>query len=482
MPVGQFFADTLEYQHVGVDRHTDRQDDAGDARQGQSGAERGHGTHDQHHVQAKRNHRDHAAQPVVDDHEERYADKRIDTDLDAVGDVGPSERGFGVEHGIDRDLERETAADERIGDGFGLFFREAAGDLGVAASDLLHDVGSAVKSAVKHDRQLTMDVTAGDLRKILTALGVESQRDLALAPLIFDGVRPSDVGAVHFHIQGNVVITQHGLFVFVRIQNREELVIFGSVVRQKFLLLSFAAVGVFLLEFRQILLDQPIVFLMDEAEFQSGAVLDDVEQFSLFVLGHHGSTQNDLILAEFGDLRLEDPFRFQALTEYFYRHLAVAVEAFRNFLPLLFIQILQLVELQIKLDAAVEVQSKTDRTGRLLAHQTQHVAVVLNVLALDHLGQVYAVALRGLLQRLRLVEIRLPFLQFFGFGDQFFGIGELRFVADHADEGLVIVSLRQRVHRPCKNRHHHRDDDGSEYQRTTLHDLTCPRSFLFRRR
>ena len=62
----QLLADAFVDQHVGVDRHADRQRDAGQARQGQRGAEQRH--HRDHHqqVQQQRDAGDHAEHAVVE--------------------------------------------------------------------------------------------------------------------------------------------------------------------------------------------------------------------------------------------------------------------------------------------------------------------------------------------------------------------------------------------------------------------------------
>ncbi len=67
-PAAQLLADALEDQHVRVDRHADRQDEAGDARQRQRGLEERHGAGEQDRVQEQREHGVPAGAPVVDDH------------------------------------------------------------------------------------------------------------------------------------------------------------------------------------------------------------------------------------------------------------------------------------------------------------------------------------------------------------------------------------------------------------------------------
>ena len=69
--VAQFLAHALVDQHVGVDRHAERQRDGRDARQRQRGLQQRQQRDQQHHVDAQRDHRDQAEHPVVQDHEDR---------------------------------------------------------------------------------------------------------------------------------------------------------------------------------------------------------------------------------------------------------------------------------------------------------------------------------------------------------------------------------------------------------------------------
>jgi hypothetical protein len=63
--VAQFLADAFVDQHVGVDRHAQRQRDGGDAGQRQRGLQQRQQRHQQQQVDRQRHDREHAEQQVV---------------------------------------------------------------------------------------------------------------------------------------------------------------------------------------------------------------------------------------------------------------------------------------------------------------------------------------------------------------------------------------------------------------------------------
>ena len=69
LAAGHLLADALEDEHVRVDRHADREHDAGDARQRQRCFEQGHDRSDEHEIDRQRHVRRNAEDPVVDEHE-----------------------------------------------------------------------------------------------------------------------------------------------------------------------------------------------------------------------------------------------------------------------------------------------------------------------------------------------------------------------------------------------------------------------------
>ena len=238
--------------------------------------------------------------------------------------------------------------------------------------------------------------------------------------------------------------------------------------------------------------DQFGAALVNQPEAQFGAHLDQVEKLEFFILGDDRSPQRDVAVAGGGDLRFENLLPFQTLPEDLDRDVAVAIElvlhAIFHFGAADAVAVgksLEAIEkffvrheFQIELDAAVQIQPEPDRTGGVLADQTQHVAVVLDVTRrFDHGSQIRARFVGGAQQRLRLVERGVFLLQLSGLFDQHLRLGDILFVAQHLDEHRVVVALRQRVQRTGEHRHHDRDDDGPEYQRSPLHDITCSRSF-----
>ena len=69
---GEFLAHALVDEHVGVDRHADRQRQPGDARQGEVRVNRDHDGHQQDQVHHDRGAGDDARETVVDDHEDEH--------------------------------------------------------------------------------------------------------------------------------------------------------------------------------------------------------------------------------------------------------------------------------------------------------------------------------------------------------------------------------------------------------------------------
>src|SRR5262249_13346773 len=87
-PVAELLADALEHGNVRVDRHTDRQDEARDARQRERRLEDGERRREQNRVQEERDDRVPAGAAVVDRHrhedEQRARHRRRDALLDGI--------------------------------------------------------------------------------------------------------------------------------------------------------------------------------------------------------------------------------------------------------------------------------------------------------------------------------------------------------------------------------------------------------------
>ena len=68
----EFFADTFEDQHVGVDGHADGKHQAGDSRQAKGGLNGNHQRQNQHQIQDQREGGDRAGETVINEHEDEH--------------------------------------------------------------------------------------------------------------------------------------------------------------------------------------------------------------------------------------------------------------------------------------------------------------------------------------------------------------------------------------------------------------------------
>ena len=126
--VAQLLADALEDEHVRVDRHADRQDEAGDAGQRQRRLEERHRRREQEGVQDEREDRVPAGAPVVDDHRDEDEQRSGDGGRDALADrVEPERRADGPLLEV-RQARRQRARAQDERQVVGLLRRERALD------------------------------------------------------------------------------------------------------------------------------------------------------------------------------------------------------------------------------------------------------------------------------------------------------------------------------------------------------------------
>ena len=137
--VAQFLADALVDQHVGVDRHAQRQRDTGHAGQGQRRLQHRQQSNQQQQVGTQRQHRDGAEHQVVGDHEHGDHDETdlggIETALDVVGAKA------GADGALLDDLHRrrQRAGAQQQGDVLRLGGIHLAADLHPSAADFFAD-------------------------------------------------------------------------------------------------------------------------------------------------------------------------------------------------------------------------------------------------------------------------------------------------------------------------------------------------------
>ena len=233
---GKLFLDALGGDDVGVNAHTDAEDDTGNAGQGQSGtAERreitGYDRQRGSDLTRQRDDGDGAGQTVAGDHQHRDDDKGDDTrqhhDLKALGAQGGADggvafgrQGKGQRAGVDLVRQRGSAV-----------LREVALDDGFAVGDGLVDGGNGDALVIEPDgdggaaaRQL-----GGGVRKSGRALGAEAQlNDPALGFVVADGggshvVAAEDLLAVgggafaEYHLGSGADLVNGGLGVEVRL-------------------------------------------------------------------------------------------------------------------------------------------------------------------------------------------------------------------------------------------------------------------------
>ena len=188
---GKLLAHALEDQNVGIDRHADRQHDAGDAGHGQRRAEAGEHAEDDQDVERHARDGDGAGQRVVADHEggdER--DTNVGGAFAAVDGVG-GERGSDLVLLLDLQFDVERVV-EHVGEVARLAVGETAGDLRGIVVDFLADGRRRVEASVQHDGEAAKAARllalrrdgAGDRGEFLPPLGGEFENDLGLAVLI----------------------------------------------------------------------------------------------------------------------------------------------------------------------------------------------------------------------------------------------------------------------------------------------------------
>ena len=237
---------------------------------------------------------------------------------------------------------------------------------------------------------------------------------------------------------------------------------------------------------------------MHHAEVQFRTHLDEVHELDLLILRHNRRAQRNVRVTARSDLGLEDLLPLKTLAERLNGNVTIAVEVglpFRRTLLLrlsllsakLLAEILVRHKLEDKLHTAVQIESQTDRTRRMLADHAHHVAVVFQITALDHFGQIHAGIIGGFQQRLRLEEIRIGFAQrlrlfheFLGIRLNFLRLFRIRRLDQQPEERFIIIPLEQRVNRGGEHPHDHQHDERPQNQRSLVHSRSsCFRRYFF---
>ncbi len=178
-----FLADPLVDEDVRVHRHTERQQDARHAGQGQSGLEQRHYTEHQHQVHHQANIREPAEKAIEDRHEDDHqheADR--ERDRPRPDRIGPQFRADAalLHH---RQRRRQRASPQQHREVIGRSGGEAAADLTAPAGDRLADDRRADRLAVQHDGEAVVDVGPRHVGKAPRTDGIEREVDHPFAGL-----------------------------------------------------------------------------------------------------------------------------------------------------------------------------------------------------------------------------------------------------------------------------------------------------------
>ena len=202
LAVTDLFADALEDEDVGVDAHTDGEDDASDAGERQGGVREAHAAEQDDQVEEQGEVGVDARALVVDEHEDHDGGHAGDGCDDALTDARGAEgradgAGFNVGDG-----GRKRAGAEEQGEVFCLLLGEAAGDLALVADAGL-DGGDLANLVFQHDGHGAGGgaggfVLVGVLEEAVAGLGGEGEGDVGAAVDVGGGLGVAEVGAFHF--------------------------------------------------------------------------------------------------------------------------------------------------------------------------------------------------------------------------------------------------------------------------------------------
>ena len=165
--VDDLLADPLVDQHVGVDRHADRQGDASEPRQREGSVDHRHHPEDDDAVEQQRDVGDQTGEEVVPQHDHGHHDHRERDRLETDDEILLADRG--AQH-VDRDRLRaesglEGACGKHADQVVDLLVAEAAGDLAVARDPTVQGRGP-VDLAVEDDRHRLSDRGAGEASEL----------------------------------------------------------------------------------------------------------------------------------------------------------------------------------------------------------------------------------------------------------------------------------------------------------------------------
>ena len=188
----QFLANALEDQDVGIDRHANQQDEAGDAGQGQHSLEVSQRRHHHHQVQYQGQNRVDARSSVIEEHEANDRGQPDDARQQAAPDrIGAQRSAHGALFQVG-DAGGQRARLQHQRQVAGPLTREVPGDPAAVRNPAL-DNRHGVDLVVQHDGHGVAHVGLGVTAEALGAVGLDREIDLRLGVLILPDPRAAQV-------------------------------------------------------------------------------------------------------------------------------------------------------------------------------------------------------------------------------------------------------------------------------------------------
>ncbi len=197
--LGEFLADALVNQHVGVHRHADREHATRDPRQRERRANRTHDPEQNNDVGDERDIRRQAGNEVINQHERGHKNDAVDGRMDAAANGVFAKRRINIIGRVNckRRLERIL---QDIRQPLRLFNGETPSDLAAAAFNRGLDVRGGIQLAVQNDRHPVTNIISRGLGKFLRAIVGEREINLRFAQIAAHDHRASnDVACQSVH-------------------------------------------------------------------------------------------------------------------------------------------------------------------------------------------------------------------------------------------------------------------------------------------
>ena len=212
--LGLFFTQTFEDQHVGIDGHTDRQDDTGDTGKREDRVEHAHRTEYEDNVQCQCDVGHRTAEEVVNQHEGRHGDQAVDAGSEAFLHVLFTDGGTVVRF-ADRiliHLAWQATGFEGTDEVSHFLNRELSGDLPPAGNHAV-DPRSGVDFVIQQDGHQLFDVVFRQTAEVAGPGVVECEIDGGRSHLVASDASTGEFPFALAHV------LDHFLTIFVAQQN-----------------------------------------------------------------------------------------------------------------------------------------------------------------------------------------------------------------------------------------------------------------------